>query len=132
MAKTKKYVVTLTGNETGTLNNDLFRKMASKGDITSTAISDLVDEALTIRGTAQATIETDEKTFILNYYDTEEKGIVHCGGGTLFEESYLDYSDVTNKFFVKKIKCKLGYAFKAVPDMAMTSIATNAEALPFN
>ena len=65
MAKTKKYVVTLTGNETGTLNNDLFRKMASKGDITSTAISDLVDEALTIRGTAQATIETKHLFLII-------------------------------------------------------------------
>lgn len=111
----KKYVVTI--NEvSGTLDNDLFKKMASKGDITSVSVTAIVEQSITVTGTANATIETDEKTFEMSYFNTEEYGIIHCGGGTLFDETLSDYmTDGVNKFRVNSVKCKMGTGYKAVP-----------------
>lgn len=113
--KTNKYVVTL--NEvSGTLDNDLFKKMASKGDITSVSVTEIVGQEITVTGTASAKIETDKTTFKMSYFNTEEFGIVHCGGGTLFEETLFDYlSDGVSKFRVNSVKCKMGTCYKAVP-----------------
>lgn len=113
--KTKKYVVEILGEPTGALNTNIFRIMVSNGDITSTSISELVDEKLTINGTCAVHVSTDEKEFNMAYFNTLEKGIVHAGGETLFDKSYDNYSAYTDKFIVKKIKCKLGTAYKAVP-----------------
>ena len=129
--KTKKYVVEILGEPTDALDNDLFRIMVSKGDITSTAISELVNERLTINGTCSVHVVTDKKEFNLEYYNTIEKGIVHCGGDTLFTESYSDYSEYTDTFIVKEVKCKMGIAYKAVPVMENIHTA-DTEALPFN
>lgn len=113
--KTKKYVVTING-VSGTLDNDLFKKMASKGDITSVSVTEVVDQTITVTGTANATIETDEKTFEMSYFNTEEYGIIHCGGGTLFDETLSDYmADGVSKFRVNSVKCKMGTGYKAVP-----------------
>lgn len=128
---TKKYEVTIIGEPTGALNNDLFRTLVSKGDVTSTAITELVDERLTINGTCAVHVATDKKEFNLEYYNTIEKGIVHCGGDTLFSESYSDYSEYTDSFIVKKVKCKMGSAYKAVPVMENIHTA-DTELLPFN
>lgn len=133
MAKnsTKKYEVTILGEPTGALNNDLFRVMVSKGDITSTPITELVNERLIINGTCAVHVVTDEKEFNLEYYNTIERGIVHSGGDTLFTETYNDYSEYTDSFIVKKVKCKMGSAYKAVPVME-TIHTTDTEAVPFN
>lgn len=133
MAKnsTKKYEVTITGEPTGALDNDLFRVMVAKGDITSTPISELIDEKLTINGTCSVHVTTDEKEFNLTYFNTIEKGIVHCGGGTLFDESQSDYCEYTDIFMVKKVKCKMGTAYKAVPVMDNVH-STDTEELLFN
>ena len=128
---TKKYEVSIISATTGALDNDLFRVMVAKGDITSTPVTELVDEKLTINGTCSAHIVTDEKEFNLEYYNTIEKGIVHCGGDTLFTESYSDYSEYTDTFIVKKVKCKMGTAYKAVPVMENINTA-DTETLPFN
>lgn len=125
--KTKKYVVEILGEPTGALNTDIFRIMVSKGDITSTSISELVDEKLTINGTCAVHVSTDEKEFNMAYFNTLEKGIVHAGGETLFDKSYDDYSAYTDKFIVKKIKCKLGTAYKAVPVLEETTTAEDTE-----
>ena len=136
MAKTsskKKYEVSIVEEPTGALNNELFRVMVSKGDITSTPIIELVNEKLTINGECTVHIVTDEKEFNLEYFNTIEKGIVHCGSGTLFEESYSDYSEYSNTFIVKKVKCKMGNAYKAVPVMESEStIYEDTEEVPFN
>ena len=127
----KKYEVTILGEPTGTLDNDLFRVMVAKGDITSTPVTELADERLTINGTCSVTVVTDEKEFNLEYYNTLEKGIVHCGCDTLFSESYSAYSEYTDTFIVKKVKCKMGSAYKAVP--VMENIYTDdTEPVPFN
>lgn len=133
MAKnnTKKYEVSIISAPTGALDNDLFKVMVSKGDITSTAVSELIDEKLTINGTCSVHIVTDEKEFNLVYFNTVEKGIVHCGAGTLFDESHSDYMEYTNTFIVKKVKCKMGTAYKAVPVMESNHTA-DTEAIPFN
>ena len=133
MAKnnTKKYEVSIISEPTGALDNDLFRVMVANGDITSTPVSELVDEKLTINGTCSVHIVTDEKEFNLAYFNTVEKGIVHCGAGTLFDETHSDYKEYTNSFIIKKVKCKMGIAYKAVPVMENIH-TTDTEALPFN
>lgn len=133
MAKnnTNNYEVTITGEPTGALNNDLFRVMVAKGDITSTPISELIDEKLTINGTCSVHVATDKKEFNLTYFNTIEKGIVHCGDGTLFDENYSEYCKYTDIFMVKKVKCKMGTAYKAVPVMDNVH-STDTEELPFN
>lgn len=112
---TNKYVVTI--NEvSGTLDNNLFKKIASKGNITSVSVTEVVNQIITVTGTANATIESDEKTFELSYFNTKEYGIVHCGGGTLFDETLSDYmADGVSKFRVNSVKCKMGTGYKAVP-----------------
>lgn len=133
MAKnnTKKYEVTIINEPTGVLNSDLFRLMASNGDITSTPVTELVDETLTINGECSVHVVTDEKEFNLEYFNTKEHGIVHCGGGTLFEKSHSDYKEYTDTFIVKKVKCKMGSAYKAVPVMDNIQLF-DTDDLPFN
>lgn len=112
--KNSKYEVIINSKQ-GTLDNPLFEKMASKGDITSTSVSELVGAAITITGQAKATIETDDKSFGMTYYDTEEYGIVHSGNDTVFTESVDDYIADIDVFNIKSVKCKMGTAYKAVP-----------------
>lgn len=128
---TKKYEVTIISEPTGALNNELFRVMVSKGDITSTPVTDLVNEKLTINGECSVHVVTDEKEYNIEYFNTKEHGIVHCGGGTLFEESHSDYKEYTDTFIVKKVKCKMGTAYKAVPVMDNLH-AADTESVPFN
>lgn len=113
--ETKKYIVTVDA-VSGTLDNDLFKKMASKRDITSVPVSEIVGQEITVTGTARATIETDKKTFKMSYFNTEEYGIVHCGCGTLFDATLSDYMDGgVSKFRVNSVECKMGTGYKAVP-----------------
>lgn len=125
--KKSKYVVTINTKH-GTLDNPLFEKMAEKGDITSTSISELVGASITIIGHATATIETDDKSFSMSYYDTEEYGIVHSGNNTLFTESVEVYIEDINVFIIKAVKCKMGTAYKAVPCLSKAM----KEPTPFN
>lgn len=113
--ETKKCIVTLTSTE-GSCTSKLFEKMASRGDIVSTSVTELVNETITVKGSATAKIETDEKTFNMLYVDTVEYGIIHSGG-TLLEESFTDYYEVgvVDKFIIKPVKCKMGTGYKAVP-----------------
>lgn len=130
--KTKKFNVTI--NEvSGTLDNEIFKKMATKGDITSISVFKCAGKKVTITGKASVTIETSEKTFNQTYFNTDEYGIIHCGAGTMFDNSYCDYADLTNTFIVSEVKCKLGKGYKAVPKMAdSTDNNTEDEELPFN
>jgi len=112
----KKFNVTIN-SVTGTLDNEIFKKMASKGDITSVCVSNCAWKKVTITGRAEVTIETDEKTFNCVYFNTDEYGIIHCGAGTMFDKSYNEYSVLTNSFIVSCVKCKMGKGYKAVPKM---------------
>lgn len=114
--KERIYEVTVKTMD-GTLNSEIFQKMARHGDITSTNVAEMVDAKVTITGRATTHIKTNDTEFDMAYFNTDEYGIINCGEGTLFDESYTDYRDDTNYFIINKIKCKLGTAFKAVPVM---------------
>lgn len=118
MAENKKKIYEVTVKSTsGTLDDMIFRKMASRGDITATPVSELVDAKISITGRATTHIKTDDKEFDMAYFNTNEYGIINCGENTLFDKSYCDYKDDTDYYIVIKVKCKLGIAFKAVPVM---------------
>ena len=122
----KKYEVTIKTKE-GSCAKDLFEKMAKNGDLTSTKVSDIVDSEITIKGHAKCNIVTDDKNFDINYYDTEEYGLV-SSGSEIFAESVVTYLGDTNKFRVNEIKTKKGKTYKAVPIILNDNIEND---LPF-
>lgn len=114
MAKNKTYVVTVKST-VGSLDTDLFRKMAEKGDITATAAQEMINAKITIKGMADVDIHTDEHDFSLTYVDTDEYGLLQASTGTMFINSINDYKADTDSFIIKEVKCKLGKGAKAVP-----------------
>lgn len=113
MAKTNKFNIVINSTE-GTLSNTLFEKMASKGDVTSTCITELKGEVFTPTGVADCTITTEEKVFNRMYIDTVEHGIIHTSS-ELFLEGFCDYKDECSTMRIVAVKAKLGTAYKCVP-----------------
>lgn len=113
MAKTNKFNIVINSTE-GTLSSKLFEKMASKGDVTSTCITELKGEAFTPTGEADCTITTDERVFNRKYIDTVEHGIIHTSS-ELFLEGFNDYKDECTTMRIIAVKAKLGTAYKCVP-----------------
>lgn len=109
----KKYEVTVN-MKVGTCDNSLFEKMAKKGDITAIKLSDIIGKVVHITGYADCTIETDEKTFDISYYDTEEYGLF-SSGSEIFSESVSDYYNEVEKVRLTEVKTKKGKTYKAVP-----------------
>lgn len=126
MAKTTNYKVEIKEDTlNGTLNSELFKVMCARGDVNSISASELVGEHITITGTAEAVITIGEDVIETSYFDTVEKGVIHCGTGTMFDESVGDYTDYTNKFIVREVKCKKGKGYKAVPQLAQETSYEN-------
>lgn len=115
MAKkeTKKFEIVINSTE-GTLSNKLFEKMVSKGDVTSTCITELEGEVFTPIGEADCTVTTEKKVFKRKYIDTVEHGIIHTSS-ELFLEGFSDYKDECTTMRIIAVKAKLGKAFKCVP-----------------
>lgn len=115
MAKTqtKKFEIVINSTE-GTLSSELFKKMASKGDVTSTCIIELKGKAFTPIGEADCTIITDEREFNRKYIDTVEHGIIHTSS-ELFIEGFSDYKEDCTTMRIIAVKAKLGTAYKCVP-----------------
>ena len=111
--ETKNFEVTLN-NATGTLNTELFKKMCSKGDVTSTSITELVGCTFTPQGDADCHIKTTEREFDRTYIDTDEFGIIHTASPT-FLDGYADYSGECNTMRIVAVKAKLGTCYKCVP-----------------
>lgn len=109
----KKYIVTVE-NKIGTCNNDLFEKMAKKGDITAIKLNEIIGKVVHITGYASCKIETDDKTFNITYYDTEEYGLF-SSGSEIFEESVKDYFGEVDMVRLTEVKTKKGKTYKAVP-----------------
>lgn len=118
MEEKKKYEVTVN-SKVGTCDNALFEKMAKKGDITAIKLSDLIGKTVHITGYANCTIETDEKTFDISYYDTEEYGLF-SSGSEIFAESVSDYFGDVETVRLKEVKTKKGKTYKAVPVLEET------------
>ena len=111
--ETKKYEVTVNEKK-GTCDNALFEKMAKKGDLTSIKLSELVGVEVKITGYAKCHIVTDETEFEINYFDTEEYGLV-SSGSEIFTESVVDYFGEVESVRLTEVKTKKGKTYKAVP-----------------
>ena len=111
--ETRKYEVTVNEKK-GTCDNALFEKMAKKGDLTAIKLSELVGVEVNITGYAKCHIVTDEKEFDINYFDTEEYGLV-SSGSEIFTESVVDYFGEVESVRLTEVKTKKGKTYKAVP-----------------
>lgn len=111
--ETRKYEVTVKEKK-GTCDNVLFEKMAKKGDLTAIKLSELVGVEVKITGYAKCHIVTDEKEFDINYFDTEEYGLV-SSGSEIFTESVVDYFGEVESVRLTEVKTKKGKTYKAVP-----------------
>lgn len=111
--ETRKCEVTVNEKK-GTCDNALFEKMAKKGDLTAIKLSELVGVEVKITGYAKCHIVTDEKEFDINYFDTEEYGLV-SSGSEIFTESVVDYFGEVESVRLTEVKTKKGKTYKAVP-----------------
>lgn len=111
--ETRKYEVTVNEKK-GTCDNALFEKMAKKGDLTAVKLSELVGVEVKITGYAKCHIVTDDKEFDINYFDTEEYGLV-SSGSEIFTESVVDYFGEVESVRLTEVKTKKGKTYKAVP-----------------
>ena len=134
--ETKKYEVTVNEKK-GTCDNALFEKMAKKGDLTAIKLSELVGVEVKITGYAKCHIVTDEKEFDINYFDTEEYGLV-SSGSEIFTESVVDYFGEVESVRLTEVKTKKGKTYKAVPvlgnkkeETTKTNEETTNNDLPF-
>lgn len=111
--ETRKYEV-IVNEKKGTCDNALFEKMAKKGDLTAIKLSELVGVEVKITGYAKCHIVTGEKEFDINYFDTEEYGLV-SSGSEIFTESVVDYFGEVESVRLTEVKTKKGKTYKAVP-----------------
>lgn len=109
----RKYEVTVLEKK-GTCDNALFEKMAKKGDLTSIKLHELLGVEVKITGYAKCNIVTNDKNFNINYFDTEEYGLV-SSGSEIFTESVVDYFGEVESVRLVEVKTKKGRTYKAVP-----------------
>lgn len=111
--ESKKYEVTVLEKK-GTCDNTLFEKMAKKGDLTAIKLSELIGVEVKITGYAKCNVVTDDKNFNINYFDTEEYGLL-SSGSEIFTESVVDYFGEVESVRLVEVKTKKGKTYKAVP-----------------
>lgn len=98
----------------GSCETPLFEKMVKNGDLDAIKVDEIVGNTITITGIAETTITTDDNEFDLNYYATEEYGLISSGSQFLLD-SVKRYIEDTNKLIINKIKTKKGSTYKAKP-----------------
>lgn len=113
MESKRKYEVTVL-EKVGTCDNALFEKMAKKGDLTSIKVIELLGVEIKIVGCAKCHIITDDKEFDINYFDTEEYGLISTGS-EIFADSVDDYFGEVETVRIVSVKTKKGMTYKAVP-----------------
>lgn len=111
--ETRKYEVEVIEKK-GTCDNSLFEKMAKKGDLTAIKLSEILNVEVKITGYAKCHITTEDKEFDLNYFDTEEYGLI-SSGSEVFTESVVDYFGEVESVRLTEVKTKKGKTYKAVP-----------------
>ena len=111
--ESKKYEVSVMEKK-GTCDNSLFEKMAKKGDLTAIKLAEILNVEVKITGYARCHIVTDEKEFDINYFDTEEYGLI-SSGSEIFTESVVDYFGEVESVRLVEVKTKKGKTYKAVP-----------------
>lgn len=98
----------------GVCNNEIFRKMMKKGDVTSEKIIDNLNKKIKILGCAKCHITVEDKEFDMCYYATNE-GILNSGSEILYN-SIIDYIvDGHKDFKIVEVKTKKGKTYKASP-----------------
>ena len=123
--ESKKYEVSVLEKK-GTCDNSLFEKMAKKGDLTSVKLAELLGVEVKITGYAKCHIVTDDKEFDINYFDTEEYGLI-SSGSEIFTESVIDYFGEVESVRLVEVKTKKGKTYKAVPVLANNKKEQKAE-----
>lgn len=111
--QTKKYNVKVLEKK-GTCDATLFEKMAKNGDITAIKLNEIVGAEVKITGYAKCEITTEEKTFQINYFDTEEYGLI-SSGSDIFMESVETYFGEVERVRLNEVKTKKGKTYKAQP-----------------
>lgn len=117
----------------GTCDTALFKKMISKADVTSTAITALVGKIFTPTGSANVHIKTTEKEFDRLLIDTKEYGVIHTSS-SVFEDGFTDYRGECDSMRIVGVKAKLGTCYKCVPIITAESeevTEDSDEPLPF-
>lgn len=107
-----KYEVKIT-KKVGSCDSNIFEKMAKAGDVTAEKITSCVDSIVKITGYALCEITTDEKTFNIGYYATEN-GFISTGS-EVFAKSVENYFGEVERFKIAKVKTKQGNTYKVVP-----------------
>ena len=110
----------------GTMDNSLFEEMATRGDITSIKVTEILGQVVKITGYAVCEIITEDKNFTMNYFDTEEYGII-SSGSDIFKDSVIAYFDKVNNVRISEIKTKKGKTYKAVPELNSKKKETKTE-----
>lgn len=108
----KKYSVEII-EVYGSMDSEIFKKMAERGDITSIKVENMIGETVSITGYAKCHIETETKNFDLVYYSTDA-GIISSGSEILFE-SVKTYIDEVKKVNIVKVQTKKGQTYKVSP-----------------
>ena len=111
--ETKKYEVTVLEKK-GTCDNEKIEKKEKKGELTPIKLSELLGVEVKITGYAKCNVVTDDKNFNINYFDTEEYGLV-SSGSEIFTESVVDYFGEVESVRLVEVKTKKGKTYKAVP-----------------
>lgn len=115
----------------GTCKTELFEKMAKKGDITATKITEVLGKNFHIVGYAICEITTEDNQFEIGYFDTEEIGLI-SSGSIIFQESVIDYFGEVETVRIQEIKTKRGKTYKAVPIIEKKKVENEViEDLPF-
>lgn len=133
----KKYEVQVIEKK-GTCDDTLFEKMAKNGDLTAIKLAEILNVEVKITGYALCHIVTEDKEFDLNYFDTEEYGLI-SSGSEIFTNSVLDYYGQVENVRLTEIKTKKGTTYKAVPvlpkknnkQQTTDEITKNDDELPF-
>lgn len=110
----KRNYEVVVNSATGTCDTALFKKMAMKGDITSTKIEEVLNQVVSITGIAECHVNANGKEFDVNYFATNELGFI-ATGSNIFLESVKDYQDEVMFVKIQKVKTKKGITYKAVP-----------------
>lgn len=124
----KKYEVNIIESQ-GTCKNELFEMMAKKGDLTATKVTELLGKVVKVTGYALCNIVTEDKNFELNYFDTEEYGLI-SSGSEIFKNSIVDYYGKVEYVRLTEVKTKKGKTYKAVPMLGKKLV--NVESEPEN
>ena len=114
-------------NVSGTCDSELFKLMASEGDITSISVLELINNEFTVKGYAEAVVTTDERTVKRLYIDTEEFGLIHTSSDT-FKKGFKKYVVYTSTFRIVGAKAKVVTCYKCVP--VLNKVVETKEEIP--